>query len=413
MSDKPICKTLSLDCGQKYSNRVRNKTNPASKSSQESSASTTPLLKVRTILAPDSRTECGESVACSSSAASLADPLKNESKTMKRMLQPVPIFCSNSITISHSWEYLSDVNRNFYVVGVIGPQNSGKSTVMNLIAAMDNSRHEEPTLTSMKPTFKMRDHTTFSNPSAISDSVQMYITEGRLILLDSPALCCNKFKKKHISQELDDLKTISFMLSVCHLVIVVLDNYFNTNIIRDLQRAEMMTRTNEKRYLNENLAKIMFVKNKAKDDEFYPSPAVSLEKYYGFMFKDSQLSIYQNAEADLINYFTIPMMQTEGSSYNCTNEFIDTKTVISNFRKRLFMSSDYKFKKECVMTEKQWSKLAISVWDSQRSNYFFRKYEELFMKENPKDRRLLPQPINSWTTFNSKTSNSGFSSEED
>lgn len=149
------------------------------------------------------------------------------------MTAPVDIINANQTIISQSSDYLSDTNTDYFVIGVIGPQNTGKSTIMNLLTTMNGSSNTEYSIINSKnPLFRVRCLKNCTTPSAITETIQMYVTTDRIILLDSPPLFCNKFKKNCTQTELDDLKTISLLLSICHLVLVVVDNYFNTNLIR-------------------------------------------------------------------------------------------------------------------------------------------------------------------------------------
>lgn len=147
----------------------------------------------------------------------------------------------------------------------------------------------------------------------------------------------------------------------------------------------MMIFHNEKRVIEDSLANIMFVKNKAKDVE--PIENVLINKYYKQLFKNSKLKIHFGSNLDIndksqINYFNIPYINPHDGSFQ-NDEYIDVNAVIMEFRKRVFMSSRYNtIKKKGLMTEKQWSQLVVTVWDSHKNNYFFRKYETLSNQTN-------------------------------
>lgn len=51
------------------------------------------------------------------------------------MIKSVNLVSSNNTLNVHAFDYLKENNSDFFVIGAIGMQGSGKSTVLNLLAA--------------------------------------------------------------------------------------------------------------------------------------------------------------------------------------------------------------------------------------------------------------------------------------
>lgn len=63
----------------------------------------------------------------------------------------------------------------------------------------------------------------------------------------------------------------------------------------------------------------------------------------------------------------------------------DVNILVAEFRQRVFMSPRSPFpmlnQQITAFTEKNWFHLALSVWESHKTNYFLRKFETLKEKE--------------------------------
>lgn len=62
----------------------------------------------------------------------------------------------------------------------------------------------------------------------------------------------------------------------------------------------------------------------------------------------------------------------------------DINSLVEEFRRRVFMSPKKPMQivpQQGAFTEKSWSMLASNVWESHKSSYFLRKYENFKEKE--------------------------------
>lgn len=159
-------------------------------------------------------------------------------------------------------------NSGFLVVGVIGLQGVGKSSVANLLA---NRLIEGPPFESPFPVQTL-DSLVEGYPKTTA-GVDMYITQDRIIILDTQPILDWSLTDLHIQHnlrtqkqrqqreehqevvevtggsstsgkwsvdgfaEITSLQLISFLVSVCHVVVCVQDNLSNPSILRLIDRA--------------------------------------------------------------------------------------------------------------------------------------------------------------------------------
>lgn len=181
-------------------------------------------------------------------------------------------------------EYLQD-SPDFLVVGVLGCQGVGKSTIMNLLAqnkltsqikhdlfnysATQNATEPIKILTDNVAQLKVQDATDTSDktkhthnlcfkPQSLeqvevgnygTSGVDLYVTSNRVFLLDcQPVISAaildeivqSDFKRTMAGEflpiencaEINSLQLATFILSVCHVVILVQDWFFDSNFVR-------------------------------------------------------------------------------------------------------------------------------------------------------------------------------------
>lgn len=232
-----------------------------------------------------------------------------------KLLQPIDIITNHYHLNTTALGYLNDANDNFFVVGIIGAQGTGKSTFLNLLC----SKIKDVDLQQFY--FKQKNGIFRTHPkdqsftaTPTTEGIQMYITSNRTILLDcSPVLCNPYMKKDSVQSEIDDLKMLIFLMSVCHLLIVVQDELVNLNLLRLIQCAEMMKPNLDKETTEEYYPHVMFIKNMADSRDFSVDAKSEVDAMYKKFFQLSKLKIYpgnmvigQDKPAKSINYFVFP-----------------------------------------------------------------------------------------------------------
>lgn len=237
------------------------------------------------------------------------------------MSQPIDIVTNHYHLNTTALSYLNEINDNFFVVGCIGGQGTGKSTFLNLLCPMDkNIDVQQFYFKEKNGTFRTQPKDQ-SSASPTTEGIQMYITSNRTILLDcSPVLCNPYMKKECVQSEIDDLKMVIFLLSVCHLLIVVQDDPVNLNLLRLLQCAEMMKPNLDKEITEEYYPHVMFINNMAIPRDFSIDAKCQVDAMYRKFFQLSKLKIYpgntntghQEKSTRSVNFFTFPDIDVTG-----------------------------------------------------------------------------------------------------
>ncbi|XP_017470658.1 PREDICTED: protein SMG9 [Rhagoletis zephyria] len=311
---------------------------------------------------------------------------------LPQMTRPATVISSTGVINASTRKLLVKGNIDFLVVGVIGTQGVGKSTVLNLLASDDVNYDYYTKLFSEEDGFfptKLKPHK--CSARSRTESTHMYITADRLILLDSPPVMCNSYRKDMTTNELDDLRQIISFLTICHLLIVVQDDYFNMNFVRLLQFAELMKPTHDnKPFVSDYFPNVLFVKNRAKRQDFVPSQKERMNRMLRALFKDSQLRIYvgqtaeqqkqkktRTSEAERqVNTFLLP--EVDGN-HDISTFHKPLRELIEDFRSLVFMTPrNEMYTGASELTEAIWFELLTKV--AQETQQFFNTYEEIQRK---------------------------------
>ncbi|KAK6621365.1 hypothetical protein RUM43_011671 [Polyplax serrata] len=300
-----------------------------------------------------------------------------EAVAAPEMAAPVKLLdLENGSLIDNCLEFLSDQN-DFLVVGVTGYQGVGKSTLMSLLA--------EPRFLS-KNVEKTED---LESAVHKTDGIDIYVTSNRTMFLDTQPIlspsCCVKLLQQQESQgkkfqhsdnycvessdvEIQSLQMITFLFSVCHIVLFVQDYWFDPDLIRFLQTAEMLkpsTPTTVDESMMEYFPHIMFVHNKAPDSDFQARKIKEIQEIYcktfmhsrlqfqtGFGIADGEVNPALNVEScgEMINLFLLPEMNEEPDKYRGHSGF---SNLILQLRRQI-LSTPRTPLTHPALTEKNW-----------------------------------------------------------
>ena len=282
---------------------------------------------------------------------------------VKQMTKSAKFLDDSVLYVENIQEFMQE-NSDFLVVGVVGAQGVGKSTILNLIAHdsvsselkkaifrnSEGPREEEygdnvKLLTDIKISeedkvrseiFKIQTSEDVENNCNTTRGIDLFVTSNRVILLDcQPSMSVavldelvqSENKRSNIvsefiplenSGEIQGLQLTAFLMSVCHVLIVVQENFFDSNVIRFLQTAEMLkpTHSNAEDELNDHFPHLLLVQNKAQMDDFSPKKFKLMQEVYHLLFQKTKLQRDSNlglATCKLISYLN---EETCGDPFN-------------------------------------------------------------------------------------------------
>ncbi|XP_054272930.1 nonsense-mediated mRNA decay factor SMG9-like [Macrosteles quadrilineatus] len=212
-------------------------------------------------------------------------------------------------------EFLTD-QTDFIVIGCVGPQGAGKSTLMSHLAVKSCVyRLKGAKLTELLCTiFNTQSLSDQIKGNHCTDGVDFYISPDRVIYLDcqpilshSTSLDINLLKIPSSSQSYMDsmffenlssvlsLQLTAFLMSVCHVVLFVQDTFNNPNHIGFLHTAAMLkppTNTSAEDCLVEYFPQIMFVHTHCSSEDFSLPRVKLIQDWYSKAFSKSMLQIH-------------------------------------------------------------------------------------------------------------------------
>nr|CAG4642086.1 EOG090X0EPT [Eurycercus lamellatus] len=203
-------------------------------------------------------------------------------------------------------EYLSD-DQDFLVIGCVGSQWSGKSSLLSHLAASNCSHFVKQTFFNIaNPGVQMK--------GAVGTvGLDVYITSDRVIWLDCQPLLSAALAERELTSgfskeyckdnlsnsscvgtlvEVQSLQLLSFLYCICHVLIVVQDSLADPNLIRLLQTAEMLKpNLAADESLLDNMPHLVVVYNRARPADLAPEILQKTLKFHQLAFKKSRLQI--------------------------------------------------------------------------------------------------------------------------
>lgn len=269
-----------------------------------------------------------------------AHPLPTVMKSCHRLLHP------HFQVDQKVFDFLDSENTDFLVVSIIGLKNVGKSSLANIISKPDFLKISD---TTNSVTFlKEREVFSTSGVTYEGNTLDLFVTQDRIIFLDSSPLISNAQRRDMVTSECDDIKTLTMLIQLCHLILVVHEGFPDTSVARLLKTADEMVPTNIK-----HRPVISYIANKVQ-------PGTSVKQF------DSRI----HDGANLL----VPDLFHAGLSLHH-----DTSQVIQLLQERVFMMKRWSMmdSEEEVFTEKKWGQRLVAVMDQIKNDFFLRKYELL------------------------------------
>ncbi|XP_068780338.1 nonsense-mediated mRNA decay factor SMG9 [Struthio camelus] len=349
--------------------------------------------------------------------ARLAAPEKM--KTSIKLVDEQMNWCDSAI------EYLLD-QTDVLVVGVLGLQGTGKSTLMSLLAA--NQPEEDQRAFVFRPqSAEMKERG--GNQTC---GIDFFITQERVVFLDtqpilSPSVLDHlinndrklppEYSLPHTYVEMQSLQIAAFLFTVCHVVLVVQDWFTDLSLYRFLQTAEMVKPSTPSPSHEpsgaagpdeaaEYYPHLVFLQNKARAEAFCPRRLRQMHLVLDRLMAHSHLK-YKGALSMLdcglfpglpddfleaeVNLFLLPLMEAEGEDappraapgggplfpllppYRGHGAF---GTLLARLRGRVLAAARAQLS-HTLLTERNWFHYAARIWDGVKKSSALAEYSRL------------------------------------
>lgn len=305
-------------------------------------------------------------------------------RTAVKLIDENHTFCDNIA------DFLSD-NTDFMVIGILGLQNSGKSTIINALAKLANNEED---------VFRVQTYEHQMLGEHCTNGIDVFINGRRMIFLDcQPLLSASvmdrtiQLEKKYTSEfnstentmEVHSLQMIGFLFSICHTVLLVQDWFVDINLIRLMAAAEMLkpvTSSGDDQHIQEYFPHLVIVHNKAEMSDLEQDHRQEMEDFYGRVLAKSRLQWRDGAEVTEDKPLLQVMPDHEGdySEETTTRRKISLhpsfEDAVKSLRKQVFSLKRTPLS-QGRLNEKSWLSLASRTWDNIKNSSFYMEYSRL------------------------------------
>lgn len=370
----------------------------------------------------------------STSSITISTPQHSDSlkqQLPKKIVKCVKLLDDGLICTENVQDYLQE-NDDYLVVGIVGTQGVGKSTILNLLAhdsitndlkksifnysqeSKENIPDFEISLNESEPKVKV-DNVIF-NPQSTSDiisnsngtnGIDFFITHNRIMFLDCQPFSSvavldefirseakvssmvNDFLPLENSGEIQGLQMTAFLMSICHVLILTQDWFLDSNVIRFLQTAEMLkpTISNPEDELVDHFPHLIIIQNKAQMEDFSPKKFQQMQQIYKTLFNKTKMHIESGMGlgsgrimnslspdncGDPINLFLIPEYNEKTEELYKSHPSLED--LIRKLRSNILGATKYHLNNT---SEKHWLIYCSKVWDHVKKSNFFVEYTKL------------------------------------
>ncbi|KAK5643551.1 hypothetical protein RI129_007396 [Pyrocoelia pectoralis] len=363
------------------------------------------------------------------STAQHSDSLKQQ--LPKKIVKCVKLLDDGLICTENVQDYLQE-NDDYLVVGIVGTQGVGKSTILNLLAhdSITNDLKKSIFKYSQEskdniPDFEISPNESDQNvkvdnvifkPQSTSDiisnsngtnGIDFFITHNRIMFLDCQPFSSvavldefirseakvssmvNDFLPLENSGEIQGLQMTAFLMSICHVLILAQDWFLDSNVIRFLQTAEMLkpTISNPEDELVDHFPHLIIIQNKAQMEDFSPKKFQQMQQIYKTLFNKTKMHIESGMGlgsgrimnslspdncGDPINLFLIPEYNEKTEELYKSHPSLED--LIRKLRSNILGATKYHLNNT---SEKHWLVYCSKVWDHVKKSNFFVEYTKL------------------------------------
>ncbi|GMS84989.1 hypothetical protein PENTCL1PPCAC_7164, partial [Pristionchus entomophagus] len=189
-------------------------------------------------------------------------------------------------------DFLSETNRDFRVIAAVGPQTTGKSTILSMMAG------NQPLDLFRQYVFRPSSREAVEQSKHQSTKVSIYVSKARNIFIDCQPLSCVSLLDEQIQQvntrergatrvgerlalqaQIENLQILAWTLQVSHTVLVCHDWFVDLDIVKQLRTAELLRGATDEISALTQLPKLattrktnlLFVHTRARPNDFRPA----------------------------------------------------------------------------------------------------------------------------------------------
>jgi len=284
-------------------------------------------------------------------------------------------------------DYMTD-NTDFTVIGVLGLQNCGKSSILNILARNGISDDD---------TFRVQTYEHQMLAEHCTNGVDVYVNSRRFILLDVQPLLSSsimdrsiQLEKKYTAEfttaentiEVQSLQITGFIFSICHVVLLVQDWFMDLSLVRLIQAAETLkpvtpAASGEDNQVSEYFPHLVLVHNKVEAGDLEDDVTDEIKEMYSLMLSKSRLN-WKEEGTNNPNIVFIPDQEGERAEilpYRIRPR-IDYEKAGRQLRQKVF-NLPRKPLSQGRLTERAWASLANKAWDNIKNSPFYMEYNRL------------------------------------
>ncbi|XP_032794696.2 protein SMG9 [Daphnia magna] len=309
------------------------------------------------------------------------------------MATPVKFLSKDLIFQDSLHDFLTD-NCEFLVIGCVGLQWSGKSSVLSHLASSNCRTFVKQTVFSVATSSLQMEGLTGTI------GLDAFVTGDRIIWLDCQPLLSAAIAEREIATnynkdgykeihpklesscvgtlvEVESLQLLSFLYCICHILIVVQDSLGDPNLIRLLQTAEMLkpNLANDDT-VADHMPHLVTIYNRAQPSDLVPEMLKQTHKFYKMAFKKSRLQISSEQFGDLqktddeANFVSLVDWTAANDQWTSYEE------TIPSLKAKLLALPRHSFG-PTGLTEKSWFSFSIKAWEAVRKSMLMMEYARL------------------------------------
>ncbi|CAD5215131.1 unnamed protein product [Bursaphelenchus xylophilus] len=254
----------------------------------------------------------GESLKVEKKDANLISPGSSShrgGKGYKNNAGSVPLVNESLELLSFIKSKLSESDVIKHVIGIIGPQGSGKSTLMSMLAG--NNPQDQFRQYIFRPATKDTVDGGFYQTSGLA----IYISESRNVYIDCRPFNCGAVledynkrsrgdgKNQFKTFQADDLTLLSTVFDICHTVLLTIDWFIDMDMIQEVLRASLYSEFNARKFAGyPKRTNFIIVHQRAHTADFEVETVKERVKMIKSMFKDNRLNIHSGVSMKKLGF---------------------------------------------------------------------------------------------------------------